>query len=511
MKNRNPARSSILSAGPTVVTVTTTLLILSLIIFFILVPVLIRTLIVRETALVNGTDTWGKWTNVTIPILIKFYIFNVTNIEDAEVGGKFKLQEVGPYVWEEKRTKQIVAVDEDADTVTYREIVWYYFRRDLSIGSQEDTINIVNIPFLAAATLIYKVGFTSLADNVITFFANMDERFALRDVNIRELVFDGVELNVAYSTLADIGIVELPDEFHDGTFAFYNRKNGTPTNEFKINRGVKNYKDFGKIIEYDRQKELNFWTNHSLPAKAEQYCNKINGTDGSIFPPFVTKAQILDVFAIEICRSVHFKFEKDLNYKGIPSYQFKLPNGLLQGPEVNEDNRCFCADPGDDLANNCDLSGALRIFTCKKAIPVGLSLPHFLHASERLLQSVEGLSPDEDKHKTTIVLEPNSGAVLNIVKRIQIFTEFQRLPGITAFSNITKAFIPIFWLEERADPSDDYIADIRDRLVTPLEILKVLKPTVLGVLIFTLLSGLVMSYLRNTSEQLLLKLNIDVN
>ncbi|CAG7817502.1 unnamed protein product [Allacma fusca] len=148
MKNRNPYKASILFAGPAFTVVAAALLGFCLLLFYVVIPAVIKALIIKETRLINGTDTWNKWTDVKVPILIKFYFFNVTNIEEADRGGKFQVREVGPYVWEEKRSKQIVAMDEEEDTVTYKEVVWYYFRPDLSIGSQEDTVNIVNIPFI---------------------------------------------------------------------------------------------------------------------------------------------------------------------------------------------------------------------------------------------------------------------------------------------------------------------------------------------------------------------------
>ncbi|CAG7785909.1 unnamed protein product, partial [Allacma fusca] len=205
----------------------------------------------------------------------------------------------------------------------------------------------------------------------------------MRNVNIREVVFDGHKLPSAFTTLADFGIVDLPDEFSDGAFAFYNQKNGTPSNEFKVYRGVKNYKDFGKIVEYDHQTEVNFWTNSSLPPKSEQYCNKINGSDGSLFAPFVRKDKKIYIFSYEICRSIFLKFDKEVTFEGIPAFRFTPPPELLADPLDNEDNRCFCPDPGHGLANYCT-AGAIRVEKCKKGIPIGLALPHFIKASKRL-------------------------------------------------------------------------------------------------------------------------------
>lgn len=43
--------------------------------------------------------------------------------------------------------------------------------------------------------------------------------------------------------------------------------------------------------------------------------------------------------------------------------------------------------------------------------PVYISLPHFLHASESVLNSVEGLSPNEEEHETYLDIEPVSSSI----------------------------------------------------------------------------------------------------
>ncbi|CAG7828989.1 unnamed protein product [Allacma fusca] len=507
MKNRNPKKGSILLAGPAIVIAAASLLSISLFVFYVVIPSVIRTLILKETKLINGTETWEKWTNVKIPILIKFYIFNVTNADDAENGAKFEVQEVGPYVWEEKRTKQVISIDENEDTVTYKEIIHYYFRPDLSVGSQEDMVNIVNVPLLAAVALSYHTLYTSVANYIINIFARLSETIVMRNVNIRELVFDGVELGSTYGLLASFGIVELPDEFVDGTFAFYNQKNGTPSKEFKVYRGVKNYQTFGQIVEYDHKPELNFWTNQSLPVDAEQYCNKINGSDGSLFPPFLTKDQGLHVFSHEICRSIYFTFDEEVNLRGVPAYRYTLPDATFAGPHMNENNRCFCSDPGDDLANYCDASGVIRLFSCKKGIPIAVSLPHFLKGSTRFHEEVNGMEPDDTKHGLSLIVEPNSGSVLQITKRVQISAELQRHPGISAFKDVRYAVVPLFWVEEFVDIDEKSLSDVRDTLVAALEIVGILKPIVLGFLGLSLISGTLLQVFKIKSKYPLLEFN----
>lgn len=47
----------------------------------------------------------------------------------------------------------------------------------------------------------------------------------------------------------------------------------------------------------------------------------------------------------------------------------------------------------------------LKLICCPDA-PVFISQPHFYNADSRLLDAVEGLKPDEEKHKTYFKINP---------------------------------------------------------------------------------------------------------
>jgi len=44
--------------------------------------------------------------------------------------------------------------------------------------------------------------------------------------------------------------------------------------------------------------------------------------------------------------------------------------------------------------------------------PVYLSFPHFYKADPKLLEDVEGLSPDQEKHETFLKIQPVSTIIL---------------------------------------------------------------------------------------------------
>lgn len=54
--------------------------------------------------------------------------------------------------------------------------------------------------------------------------------------------------------------------------------------------------DVGKVIEFDGKTTQNVWRGPE--------CNDFNGTDATIFPPFLTEKDELLSFSPEICRYI---------------------------------------------------------------------------------------------------------------------------------------------------------------------------------------------------------------
>lgn len=72
------------------------------------------------------------------------------------------------------------------------------------------------------------------------------------------------------------------------------QKNATPGKRFLVYRGIKDSHRLGQIVKYDDKPVIDNW-----PTK---HCNEIHGTDGTIFPPFLTEEEGLVSFAPDLCR-----------------------------------------------------------------------------------------------------------------------------------------------------------------------------------------------------------------
>ena len=81
-------------------------------------------------------------------------------------------------------------------------------------------------------------------------------------------------------------------------------KNGTSDGEFSVSTGGDEVSNLGSIISFNNKTVLTTWANGS----AEAECNAIHGTDGSVFPPFVTKDHTFHIFQKDMCRALPIQY-----------------------------------------------------------------------------------------------------------------------------------------------------------------------------------------------------------
>lgn len=67
---------------------------------FVAIPLTMKGIISKALQLSVGSETREIYLKPPFPLLFKVYLFNVTNPEEVTSGGKPKLEEVGPYIFE---------------------------------------------------------------------------------------------------------------------------------------------------------------------------------------------------------------------------------------------------------------------------------------------------------------------------------------------------------------------------------------------------------------------------
>src|SRR6185437_8250574 len=91
---------------------------------------------------------------------------------------------------------------------------------------------------------------------------------------------------------------------------------------------------------------------------------------------------------------------------------------------TSEENRCYCSynsyNSPSMAEKECSEEGLLQLSSCRDGAPIAMSLPHFLYGSEKLVSDIDGLHPDENKHRTYTDIQPVSS-------HHQIICDFQIL------------------------------------------------------------------------------------
>jgi hypothetical protein len=120
-----------------------------------------------------------------------------------------------------------------------------------------------------------------------------------------------------------------------------------------VDSGLLNENNVGKIREWNSLKQLNWWSGDR--------CNMINGSDCSVFPPYLTSNQQLNFFDLDLCRSVSMDYANDMVFKGVVTgLHYKMSKNVLEDPKDYSPNMCFCKSP-----NSCLKKGVIDVSNCR--------------------------------------------------------------------------------------------------------------------------------------------------
>jgi len=319
-------------------------------------------------------------------------------------------------------------------------------------------------------------------DEVVKF----DEKLFMTR-NVSEMLFAGYHEPVL-EELSKLppGIPILPAH----RFGLAYGKNGTLGPMYEVNRGLEDNSLFGNIVSWKGEPKLNWWWG--------EYCNMINGSDGSIFPPFVTRDRVINLFSDDLCRSLYLHYEKDVDYEGIPAYRFSVPESLFQNASTNPDNLCFCRQQEYNGAN-CT-AGIIDLGVCKKGAPIFASTPHFLYGAEEYAEKAK-LHPDPKLHMTYIDLEPNTGVLLRASKKIQINVQIKPFKRLQGFKYAPDMLLPVMWADEYAALTADKVELVKEKVLGTIQVVSISKWVVLGLSLVVICAGVVILLLRRSDKR----------
>lgn len=427
----------------------------------ILMPVgdmLIEKTIKKEVALEEGTTAYKNWVKTGTDVYRQFWIFDVQNPDDVVMNSSnITVKQKGPYTYRVRYLpKDNITHDSMSNTVSFVQPNAAIFEPSLSVGSEDDNFTILNLA-VAAAPHLYPNAFVQVLLNSL-IKKSKSSMFQTRSVK---------ELLWGYKD-PFLSLVPYPISTTVGVFYPYNN---TADGVYKVYNGKDDISKVGIIDTYKGKKTLNYWSD---------YCDMVNGTDAATFPPFVEKTRVLKFFSSDICRSIYAVYGGELNLKGISVYRFVLPPKAFASPVQNPDNYCFCTDR--EISNNCTFFGVLDISKCKEGKPVIISLPHFLHASEEIRDTVEGMRPNEEEHSTYLDVEPITGFTLQFAKRLQVNILVKPAKKIDALKHLKRNYIvPILWLNETGTIGDEKAEMFKSQVTGKIKLLGTVEIALLSV------------------------------
>ncbi|CAH2004110.1 unnamed protein product [Acanthoscelides obtectus] len=451
-------------------------------------------MIIRQLLdLAPGTILYGLWKAPPYDLVMKLYIFNVTNAEEF-LSGKEKLNvtEVGPYGYKEILTHNNVSFSADG-TVSYNPKRVFTSDPTHSVGDPLlDRITVPNIPllgiqaYLTDSSFITNMGFSALA-------ASLGSNSIL-NLTVDEFMW-GYE-----DKLVTMANQFLPNWIDFGKFGLLERLMSRD-NVNRITVSVDPTKATSKydnlltqeeitapyhIVRWNGSPGLKEWGFNNETMQTNKKCELIEGAfDGTIFPRKMRRNRTITVFRKAFCRPVPFHFVGDsLSHEGFVSYDFKMKKNVFGTPEENPYNECYC------FKGTCPGKGLQTIAPCYYDMPIILSEPHFLNVDPEIRNSVNGMNPDEKIHASLYRIQPDLGVPLaGSALRVQVNLGM----GQTRYNSKTRQFnnmtVPLFWIELSFDELPGMISFLLRLVLVVLPVGQTILIYLLGIIGFAMVSG----------------------
>ncbi|XP_045774231.1 indole-3-acetaldehyde oxidase-like [Maniola jurtina] len=438
---------------------------------WVIFPAVLKSQLKKEMALSKKTDVRQMWEKIPFALDFKVYLFNYTNPEEIQNGALPIVKEIGPYYFEEWKEKVEIQDQEDTDTISYKKLDAFYFKKELSgPGLTGEEVITMPHPFvLGMVNLVYRdrpAMMNMLGKAINGIFDNPPDMFIR--VPTMDLLFRGVLINCSRTDFApkaactalkkeaaDRLIFEPNNQYR---FSLFGMRNATVDKHvITVKRGIKNVMEVGRVLAVDGKMEQEIWTGT---------CNGYNGTDGTVFPPFLTEFDRLESYSGDLCRTFRPWYQKKTSYKGIKTNRYIANIGDLAN---DPDLQCFCGDP-----DKCPPKGLMDLTKCL-GVPMYASMPHFYDSDPELAKNIKGLSPDRNEHEIVIDFEPITGTPMVAKQRVQFSMLLLKTEKIELCKDLPNVIAPLFWIEEGLALNKTFVNMLKHQLFIPKRIVGVLR------------------------------------
>ncbi|KAL7638507.1 UNVERIFIED_CONTAM: hypothetical protein RMT77_011077 [Armadillidium vulgare] len=399
-----------------------------------------------------GAPIMKTFEETPIPIINQFWFFNVTNVDGIIKGEKPVLNQIGPFTYYQYRKKENIEFHDDLGTVYFQPRKFFYFKPELSAGTEDIKITTIDPIYLSLASKLSSESIPAGVRSIVELIFLRFDKTPFMTHTIEELLFKGYEEPV----LLELFKLTKDPKHKLGKFGYFLDKNGTLSEEFEIYSGQLDMSNYQDVFKWNGKSSLEFWK--------EEDCNMINGTDGAQFARPIKSDERLYLFSSELCRSLYAEFEKDVILGPLTLNRFILPSSLLDRTSETE---CYCTSEF-----SCR-KGMINLSTCKNGSPIVASLPHFYQSNRDDQEAVEGLDPNKEEHETRIDIEPNTGVSMRVAKRLQINMPLRRYAKFPSLKDVREVIMPIFWINESIEVPVSRAEQLHVTLTLPITVVSI--------------------------------------
>ncbi|XP_033221751.1 scavenger receptor class B member 1-like isoform X2 [Belonocnema kinseyi] len=406
----------------------------------------VRLIIEHHLQMAPGTLAFGLWKKPPIDVYLKVYIFNITNPKEfLNREEDLKLQEVGPYVYQERLENKNVTWNENG-TMTYSPKRTVFYVPEMSVGNpKKDIVTVPNVPILGVSSALHDKGF--LVNYPLTQLANLMGAEPILNISVYDYLWGyndpliklAGNIVPSFVNFQKFGLLDRMYDEGDNVINMNIKRNKNMTEENGRYLSIETYNGSPGLSNWGYEEQYG-----NVTPPENTVCNTIHGaTEGTLFPTNLDKNAVFRIFRKAFCRTLPIVFKKEtITADGIPVYQYGFADDFLDPPDKNPENLCYCRKN-----EKCLKKGLSNLTPCYYNIPAAVSLPHFLDADPSLMKGIQGLKADPEKHRTTIYLQPQMGIPIEVHSRVQtnlIMHDTHYNPKIAAFNGLT---LPIIWTD----------------------------------------------------------------
>jgi len=243
---------------------------------------LVRSLILKKLVLSNTSDTFHIWEDPPISPHLKVYFFNLTNPEEVFNGVDLpRLVEVGPYTYKQQWLKQNVTWHNNG-TISYRTRKIFTFVESESCDGCSDVLDNVTTLNVPAISAFYQSrdAYFFTRYSLSTYITWLGYKpWVTKTVHQMLWGYEEPLFEVAQKFLS-----EPPPFDRFGLFLLKNSSKETDLGTYSMYTGEGDPYTLSNIQSFNGNEQLNFWNSSE--------CNRVHGSDGASFNPYIKKVTL---------------------------------------------------------------------------------------------------------------------------------------------------------------------------------------------------------------------------